>query len=263
MTDSDPDEIMAAVARRGDVLEVVGGDGTRKRDLVASLDISRSTVDRAVRELEGTGLVERTTDGYRRTLAGELALREYRRFADHVAGVLECRPLLAELPPDTPFDGALVDGCEVVRPTRHSPNRPVTRLTDLVRRARDVRAFGPAVFPQQVDAYHESIVDRGMEAEILLAEAVVERLVSSYSRALSEALDTGKLAVRVADGPLPYSLTVAETADGPAVGLLVYADGGSVSGYLGNDGPEAVRWAEREFERRWDRGRPLSGIGES
>lgn len=257
MTDTDPQEVMAAVARRGDVLHAVGGTGVCKRDLVASLDVSRSTVDRAARELEGTGLVERTPNGYRRTLAGELALQEYERFSDRIDGVLQSRAVLSELPPESPFDISVVEGSEVVLPERHSPNLPVTRMSELVRRASRVRAFAPAVFPQQVDAYRDGIVDREMDVEVLLSDDVVERLVSTYSEDLARALGTGRLAVRVAADPLPYSLTVAETPTGWAVGLLVYTDDGSVAGFVGNGSPAAVEWATREFERVWERGTAL------
>jgi Mn-dependent DtxR family transcriptional regulator len=41
--------------------------------LAGELDRSRSTVDRAVRDPEAAGLVERTDGGYATTLAGRLA----------------------------------------------------------------------------------------------------------------------------------------------------------------------------------------------
>jgi predicted transcriptional regulator len=263
MADTGPDEALAVVSRRHAVLEAVGPDGECKRDLVELLDVSRSTVDRAVRELEGMGLVERGEEGYRRTLAGRLALAEYERFASRVSGVLDGRPLLAELSPDDPFETAVLDGAEIVRPEPHSPNRPVTRLSELVRSARRVRAFAPAVFPQQVAAYRDGIVDRGMEADVILTEDVVKRLVTTYQEELSAALDAGGLSLRVADGSLPYSLAIVETdADAGSdadstVGLLVYAADGSVSGFVGNDRPPAVEWAEAEFERRWESGTEL------
>lgn len=257
MTYSDPDEVMAAVARRGDVLRIVGGDGASKRDLVAELDVSRSTVDRAIRELEGTGLVERTADGYRRTLAGEIALDEYRQFADRIRGVKAGRELLAELSPDTPFDAAMLEGAEIVRPERHSPHLPVNRLGELIERAKRIRTFASAVFPQLVDVYHQAIVQDGMEVRLVVTRDVVDRLVAAHREQLGEALDTGRLAVRTTEQALPYSLVVADTPDGTEVGQLVYAEDGNVKGFIGNDGTDAVEWAEREFEHRWQQGAPL------
>ncbi|MFC6725269.1 helix-turn-helix transcriptional regulator [Halobium palmae] len=257
MTYSDPDEVMAAVARRGDVLRILGEGGAEKRDLVAELDVSRSTVDRAVRELEGTGLVERAADGYRRTLAGKIALDEYRQFADRIRGVKAGRELLAELSPDTPFDAAMLEGGEIVRPERHSPHLPVNRLSELVERAERVRAFASAVFPQQVDTYHRAIVQDGMEARLVVTRDVVDRLVAAYREQLAAALDTGRLAIRATEEALPYSLVVADTSDGTEVGQLVYAEEGGVKGFIGNDGIDAVEWAEREIARRWERGAPL------
>jgi hypothetical protein len=99
-----------------------------------------------------------------------------------------------------------------------------------------------------------------MEAEVLLSEGALERLVTTYEGELSATLDAG-LSLRVADGSLPYSLTVVESDAGRAAGLLMYVTDGSVCGFVGYDGRAAVEWAEAEFERRWEAGTELPEPG--
>jgi predicted transcriptional regulator len=241
---------MAVVARRGDVLRALGDGGERKCELDDKLDVSRSTIDRAVRELEGLGLVERAEDGYYRTLSGKLALGEYSRFRSRMGGVLSAREVLSPLPNDADVDFAVLDGADIVLADRHSPLRPARHQIAIVDRATHVRAFASAVLPQHVDAYYEGIVNRGMSAEIILSTPVMERVVADHDEKFHDSLRTGRVDLRQLDRDLPYGLMVASTPDGPMMGMLVYVQEG-IKGFVGNDDPEAVSWARAQLADYW------------
>lgn len=252
----DPSEVMAVVARRGDVLRALADDGGRKCELDDELDVSRSTIDRAIRELEALGLVERTEDGYYRTLSGSLALDEYSRFRSRMDGVLGAREVLSPLPNDTDVDAAVVDDAEIVLADRHSPLRPATHQIEIVERATHVRAVASAVLPQHVDAYYEGIVERGMHAEIVLSSPVMERVVADHDGKFHDSLATGRVDLRQLDRSLPYSLMVASTPDGPVMGMLVYVEEG-IKGFVGNDSAEAVSWARSRLDDYWSDASPV------
>ncbi|MFC5366772.1 helix-turn-helix transcriptional regulator [Salinirubrum litoreum] len=252
----DPSEVMAVVARRGDVLRALADDGGRKCELDDELDVSRSTIDRAIRELEGLGLVERAEDGYFRTLSGTLALEEYDRFKSRMDGVLEARDVLSPLPSDADVDAAVVDGAEVVLADRHSPLRPARHQVEIVERASHVRAAASAVLPQHVDAYYQGIVERGMHAEIILSTPVMERVVADHDTKFHDSLTTGRVDLRQLDRDLSYSLMVASTPDGPVMGMLVYVQGG-IRGFVGNDSQEAVSWARARLDDYWSQASPI------
>ncbi|SFL50491.1 Predicted transcriptional regulator, contains HTH domain [Halogranum rubrum] len=257
MARPDPTEVMAVVARRGTVLRAVDTEGVPKRDLVEALSVSRSTIDRAVRELEAIGFIERQDDGrYCRTLPGELALSEYDQFASRMDGLVTGVDIVSLLPADTPFDTCVLEDATIVAAERHSPLVPVESLSDLVNRANEVDAIAPAVLPQQVEVYHAKLVEGTLDARLVVTDVVVERLVSAYGVELRESLATGRLSVRQTGRSIPYSLVVAETDEGTEMGLLIYADSG-VQGFIGNDTPGAVEWARGVFDKYWNASTPL------
>ena len=65
--------------QRNDVFEQLSTQPTPKRDLAEGLDVSRSTIDRALREIESAGLAERCNDGVTLTLCGRLVVEEFER----------------------------------------------------------------------------------------------------------------------------------------------------------------------------------------
>lgn len=73
-------DVIEVLLRRHAVVERLSVQPTAKRDLVDGLDVSRSTVDRAIRETESVGLVERRDGGVSLTLCGRLAVAEFERF---------------------------------------------------------------------------------------------------------------------------------------------------------------------------------------
>jgi predicted transcriptional regulator len=251
MSGSDAADILAGVHRRGKLLRRIGDGARSKSGLDDELGVSRSTIDRGVRELESAGLIERADDGYRQTLCGRLALGEYDGFVRRIEGLSDGVDLLAELPIDAELDLAMLAGATVIEAERSSPHKPVEALYGLVESASSVRGFAPAVHPQQVATYSDRI-EAGMDAELVLTTDVIERMVSTYAGEFQDVSETGRVSVLEAPDDLPYSLTIARTDDGPVAALMVYADG-RVSGCVINDSEVAVEWARDRYERERER----------
>ena len=86
---ADVDDRIDLVAKRVDLLEALAAGPRYKPALVEATGDSRSTVDRAIRELEAAGLIERTDEGFWATLAGRLAAERYRAFVAEETRVLD------------------------------------------------------------------------------------------------------------------------------------------------------------------------------
>ncbi|WP_135825244.1 helix-turn-helix transcriptional regulator [Halorussus ruber] len=224
-----------------------------KCELVRELEESRSTIDRALRELERAGFVARDDDGFRTTLAGELALAEHERHVARLDGITSVADRLGALPADAPLDAALFEGADVSLPTRRSPHEPVESLEALVADADHARVFGTTVIPSYVDLYHERIVEGGMTAELVLSERVIEWLLSRREEAMVATASTEGVTVAETDATHSFSLTVVESKSGGgasdrSVGVMIY-DEGTLHGFVQNDTREAVAWGDALFDR--------------
>jgi predicted transcriptional regulator len=256
MTGAEPADFLSTMERRGALLRELAKGPLEKPALVERLDVSRSTVDRGLRELEERDLVTREEGGYRRTLPGRIALEEYDRFQRHIAGLRDGSRLLAGLDAAVPIDGALLAGARVVEASLASPDRPVEALYEVVDRAEAVRGFGPAIHGVQIETYQRRVLEEGMRADLVLTAQAIERLLADYGDVFERALDSDLVRFWQVDERFPYSVTVAETGDGTHVGVLVYGEEG-IQGCILNDDPAAVEWGERRFEAVKARGEPV------
>lgn len=255
MNEPNPSEAIAVITRRGGVLRAVDRKGVGKRELVEELDVSRSTIDRSVRELEANGFIERTSSGYRRTLAGELALDEFETFESRVEGVVNSLDVLESLSPDASLDAAVFEDATIVRSDRHLPNRPVMELCDLLDSATSIRSHVVAIFPKQVTTYAER-AEAGVEIDLVLAEGAAERLIAEFEEPLQRSLDTDPFHARQISDADEFGVLVVETPDGAEAGVLLLGDGG-VRAFVRTDSPTAVAWARNYLQSLEDRSVPL------
>ncbi|MFB6134239.1 MAG: helix-turn-helix transcriptional regulator [Halanaeroarchaeum sp.] len=235
-------QVTELLARRLDLLEVVSAGPTSKRTLVSDLDVSRSTVDRAVRSLESAGIVHRRDGAVTLTTTGEIALRGYRDFHRGLIGLRDASPLFRSVDPDSLPPFSLFVDATVVTAKRESPHQPIRAFEQFLEDAERIQTVWTGLIPDYVDFYNEQVVDRGMEADLFVRSSVLDDLLSAYWEPIARAVQTGRLTLyEVSDDP-PLSIKVAETGV-PEVGILTYGSQG-ISGFIRSDDVEGVEWAK-------------------
>lgn len=248
MSRPDPEAVERLLSRRRTLLERVQHGPVPKPSLVEDVSSSRSTVDRAVRELESARLVRRTPDGVVLTLAGRVALERYRRYQSSLGDLARATDVLSELPADAAFDPSLVDGATVVNPERHEPRLPTRTMVRDLRDARRIRAIVVGYVPDVIAALLERVVGSDVEGEVVVTPEGLKVVVRHHASVLDDALRNG-LRLFSADVPdAPYSLLLSDRADGTAVSVSVSRDG-AITGLIRNEDDAATDWAARRFDR--------------
>lgn len=253
MSTSGPEsDVIEAIARRIGIVELLVGGRMGRRDLVEELGVSRSTVDRAVRELESLGLVEGTDGGLDATLPGRLVAREYRRFAGTVGAVADAQELLVGLPSEAAMSAALLRGATVRRAEPSAVHRPLQPVRRLVRSASRYRGFSVAVTDPEFRRVFREACEAGTEVEFVVAEAVARHLRTEHAGLFAHE----SFEVFVHDD-LPYGLGLGEASGDAEVAVVVYGPEGELRGTISNDASEAVAWADALYRRYRAEATPL------
>jgi len=259
MTQHDSTEIISLLTKRGSILQAVDADGIGKRELVDQLVVSRSTVDRGIRELEAAGLLARSADGYRRTLLGELLLTEYDQFTTQTAALLAGQELLAELAPDYELDPVVFENATIITASKHDPHQPISAFCSLINEARWTQSVFPAVFPQVLDQWVELCDNEMIRADIILSEPAVGTLVSSHADSLETLLAESRIGLHQVDSGPTCGLVVAEDDTTATGGLVVLDNRGSARAYIETDAEMAVSWLRDRITDHLMQSTPLAG----
>lgn len=240
---AEPDEI-PVVARRVEFLERLQAAPAHKPDLVEALDHSRSTVDRAVNELETAGLIARRTEGYVTTQAGRLAADRYRAFLADERRILAARDVLEAVPPEYEVPMSLVTNATDASTT--GPYRLFEHLAERLRTADRYRTVLPRFSDSRLlRLCHARAVRDGTPVTIHTTADELSRLREEFPYVVSELADSPAFTARTGDVPR-MGLVLAD--DGDRELTLVGYEGDDIAGFLHTDDPDAVEWATGVYE---------------
>ena len=239
MSESPGADLLRLLAHRGALLERVAEGTNDRRDLVAELAVSRSTVNRGIKDLLDAGLLVEGSDGFALTRYGRLALEVYRT-GEQLARV---EPLLEWLPADLPL--ATIRNAEVVFTEPPVPQRPVDDIRSMIEGATEALALAPAVYPTIVESTVEAVERSGLSATVVVDETVLEGLWSERPDVMEAGVATEGYTLLATERAVPFGLLV---VDDRLASIGAHDDAGRLLGLLINEDRETIEWAEATFE---------------
>ncbi|WP_336037198.1 helix-turn-helix transcriptional regulator [Halobacterium yunchengense] len=237
------------VSKRYPVLEALLGEPKSKRALTEELPHSRSTVDRAIRELQSLGCVD-TVDSagrYRVTHVGRLGFEYERTYRERMATVADSAALLEGVPADAPLATEFVAGMQA-HVSRRAPDVAFQPGRELVERADRLRGTATVVRRQYFDVLGEQVHSDGFELELVLDGGLVEVINRNYAAEFASLTEAAGVTILESEDPIPYALWLTDDDGGTTAGITLHADGG-VKGSMTNAAPAAVEWAESQYEQ--------------
>ncbi len=249
-------EVRNLLATRQRYLELLYTEAKQKPQIEAELGDCRSTVNYAIRELCDLGLVHRVAEGYRATAFGQLAYRTAERYDSKLGGLCAAHAPLSTLSAGTPVEPVVFDGADVSVGQPHAPDQPVYRLLAAMREATAVTALVPIVRPDLVRTCHGKIVDDGVRADLVLSNAVVERLASKYGEQFEELLRVPTTTAYESVTSPPFGLFLLESPDQHQLVLLL-SDARGVHGAVVNETDGALSWGRSVYETYEERATAL------
>lgn len=262
MAGTNPDQdLFRTISNRFEVIEEISRDRKSKQALVDELSISRSTVDRAIRELESFGLVDRTTSGFTVTTAGHLAYETFLDALECIDAIDQAGQLLRFVPEEAPMDIAMIEGAAVYEPQPHAPNEPIEAIIPMLQEAERFRGFAAAHRLSGIrDVLYERTMDGTLDAEAVFTDDLVDFLLQGVGDMVVDVIEEGGFEFYANDS-IPYGLAIIDTPDESTVFLIVYGEGTSVKGVIENDSPAALDWARSVYRRYRANATPVDPVG--
>lgn len=209
-----------------------------KREIQEELDVSRTTVDRALLELEDANVVTSTGSEYELSLYGQLLFEEYQRFFEQCDDISTSRTLLSYLPSETTLDRRVLDSATVHHATRSAPQKPLGALERLVQQSGSLEGQLPVVVPRTITNLHRRITTDAVEAKLLFETDSVTYLSDAHGDKLHEMQTANGVDIRRTDAKLPFGLVVSDSE----LWLGGYDTDGGLKGAIVNDREAAIEW---------------------
>lgn len=242
------DEALGSLAgvlrKRSPLLELLADAPRNQRDLRDELGVSRSTVYKALQELEDAGIVIERGSDYALTGFGRLAWQRHDEYIARLHRLDAGRQLIETFPKDRPIPPSVFERGRIIVPGRHAPERPFDRLSAVGEAADYIRVASPSGMPRFLADLHENVAADEQTATVIVEADAVSRLRSEYDQFATAAAADG-LELRRIDGEIPFAVVL---FDDEEIGLFGY-DAGVLIGAVFTSDDDALRWGTRAFER--------------
>jgi predicted transcriptional regulator len=249
MTDESPSalDVVNTLQRRSSLLELLAAEPADIRDLRDDLDVSRSTVYNAVRELESLGIVIQVDGRYRLTTFGRAAFQQYDQFMSRFTRLCDVGAELAALLPPVEVPADVFADADIVAAESHAPDRPFDAFGRFIAASDRMRGFAPVTGARYVDLVNDQLRSRGVTADLVTEERVVEYIRTHHRTEILEALAHDSFRFYRTSRQLPFGLVLVEEPD-PRLGLLLYDERGQFRVFLTTDAEAAVEWGARMYD---------------
>jgi len=244
---SDPtsaDEHIQLVKNRYRILKAIHEGILEKRVLTDVLNISRSTVNRSVQELNDADMLSVTGTDYQLTAFGALMQDEYRHFKDTIQTLSEAQPVLKSIPAvDCPPIHLLQDAT-VIEQTEFSTERPWTKTIEEWSSSATLNLVLPRISRNMVETFLDRR-DSMSQVNLWLHKQTFE----AFRSEAPEQFDTLEQSSTARIGIIPnqprYGIG---TASHGATVLFAYDSDGRIRAALISNGKKQYNWGEQQIE---------------
>lgn len=238
-------DLLGVVEHRVEFLDFLETNSADKRTLIDELGHSRSTVDRAVRELEAFNLITYQDGEYTATLCGELAKEEYKQVTNHLECLCELQPFLQWMPNHV-FDLDLdwLTDAELWLPEPANPYAMVNRHVNQLKQTTELRALLPLVGSHAHEAVREIVYEEDADVELVVEPAAADTLQSKtgFADTFEKLAIHNQYRVFVYDGSIPCYIGVLD--DLVQIGV---DDDGEPRAILESPSDNVRDWAEQKY----------------
>lgn len=245
MAELQGNDLRKTLSKRYGVLAALIETPRTKPELIGVTETSRSTIDRAITDLENVNCVKEVDGRYQPTQLGRISHAEQTRYIEGTDDIARAGSVLNHICDSARIDIQFLRGVDVYTSSPHIPEGSLQPSIEKLGDAILLMGLAPVVLSTYTDLIENHIRQNKLNVEIVIPRAMLRPLLS-FSQAISNAVERGDVVLFLSDEELPYALWVMENKAKTVAGITIHENGG-VQGLLMNDSPWAIAWARDEY----------------
>lgn len=230
---------------RIEVLQSISAESKGKPDLVEELDHSRSTIDRAIYDLEDMELARRNTQGdCEITNLGYVILDIHANYIQTVLRIHEGKELFDHFTPDK-VPSNFFRSVELSRSQDSVPESTLQPLVEEIMKADRVDVAFGSVTIYYLRLLNEQSVKQGFDLKVILSKDVIESLLEFSSPEFSRMVSHNSTDVHLTEKTIPFNVWLVTSPQEDYLAIVLHDDGG-IRGILANRDQCVIEWG-RDF----------------
>jgi len=233
--------------KRNQVLKALDDNSQSKFELTDNLNVSRSTIERAIRTLQELGCIRKQNKKYHTTTSGKLALDTYQDYVEMTEELTELHEIINSLPDSISIDREFIRGASKNIANPQVPETALRESNELLHSATKLTGLAPLSLPSYPDLLQSKIQENGLDVELIIEQDILESLHQVRGESFADFVEHENTNLFTTSDSLPCAIWIMETPEGDYAGITVYNQG-SVQAVLINDSNDAIEWARSVYD---------------
>lgn len=255
MQSSKEKALVNVIMDRSSLLRCISEGIDEKRKLEEQLDISRSTLNRAMSELKDHKLLYINSGDFEVSLHGELVLCRYENLIDTYSELINSSELTQFLPAGTPIDLRFLAKAETTTSSKRMPDRPFQNIKKAIRNAKCVKGFSPVEPSGFINLLHDQANNQKFRIALVLNDEFISELSKVYTNKFPVIVQAENSNIGKTSRVIPYGLVIVDTKQ---VWVCIYNTNGDLRGTIKNNTDAALEWAIETFNQFREEAEELS-----
>lgn len=241
-----PDKLDAALSDRHGFLWALIKQPRPKSELEDEVDCSRSTLDRALRELAEADFIRYENGVWTPTLLGRCSYKIRESYLDRLKGFAEVSSVLNELPFDSPLNCVFLAGSNVYEAGSSMPDAVLRVLLDSVEAATEVYIATPVLIAGFTEKLYNRMARGGeYSLEIVLPRHLFEQIHTAFPTFANKLSDDSHVNLYRTSIPFTYGLWMIDSSE---AGIIAFTEQG-IRGIAVNETEDAIEGARNQYKR--------------
>lgn len=238
-------ELSVTLEKRFDCLAALVDDPRSKNELENIMEYSRSTLDRAIRDLREADLILYRDGVWMPTHLGRGVYDIRSQYLDRLEEMKKMASIIEPLPKDSPLGCAVVKDAEVHTATSSVPDAIMARVVDYLEGESTIRMITPRIALGFAEGLYGQVSNDDTDIlKLIIPGETFEELNQASPEFVNSLLDNEDIRLYRSEIPFSFGLWI---ADQDHVGCVAYTDHG-VSGLIVNDTTDSLEWADDQWE---------------
>lgn len=247
VTTSGSDADIRKLMSRGSIFRRLLESPQNRCELNKRVEDSRTTVYRALNELQSCGLVTQSGRKFHPTPYGETLFCALNEFRQSTEKLRQSKSLLQSFSESTPIAHQLVANGVIVESSCLNPRAPLNRLCDFIDNSTSIKAAVKVLYPEDLEAYNRNLDDELSRCTLIMPNQVAAQVRSEYGNRFSESGQISGSDVFTTEKDVVFSLLIAEKPE-RRVCIAVYDDRANLQEIVLNDSPDVHEWTINKFD---------------
>lgn len=240
------DDHISELIHRSSLFQCLLDNPQNRAQLTDQVDASRTTVYRALEELQSYGLVAFSANKFRPTPYGELLFYALNELRQHAEIIQQSESFLQALPEDIPVAYQLVATGKVVESSFVNPRAPLSSLCDFIDEASTIKAAAKVIYPEDAETYYRNIMSDSMDCTLISQNKIMDQMRSVSEEELEKVIQSTESRFLTTEKDIPFSLIISEDPE-QRVCVAIYDDRGNLQGVILNESDMVYDWAVNKF----------------